>query len=63
MAFNDKLKNQVRRRVVKTPRTATEVGQPLGKSGRGVGKVLAELVKDGDVVKHDSRPPKYSKAA
>lgn len=62
MAFDVVLKNKVKKRVVKTPRTASEIGEPLGYSGRGIGRVLRELVEGGEVVKHDdSRPPKYSK--
>lgn len=62
MAFNEDLKKKVAKRVIKKPRTATEIGEPLGYSGRGVGRVLRELVEDGVITKSDDRIPTYTKA-
>lgn len=47
--------------VVKTQRTAAEIGQKQGKSGRGVARDLNALIKLGFVKKHDGRLPKYTK--
>lgn len=60
MAVDEALRKKVRRRVVKTPRTAAEIGKPLGYSGRGVGKILSGLVKSGETRKVAGRPPKYT---
>lgn len=63
MAFNEKLKTKVLSKVIKKPRTAAEVGSPLGYDGRGIGRVLGELVREGKIVKDTTkRPPTYTKA-
>lgn len=62
MAFNEKLKQRVRAKVIKKPRTASEIGAPIGYKGAGIGRVLAELVSDGEIVKHSTRPATYTKA-
>lgn len=58
--FNKELKDRVLKRVIKKPRTGNEIGQPLGYSGRGVGRVLAELVKERKIYKIPSRPATYT---
>lgn len=63
MGFNSELKTKVLKKVIKKPRTAQEIGAPIGYDGRGIGRVLGELVKDGSIKKDATkRPPTYTKA-
>ena len=62
MAFNADLKARVAKRVIKKPRTAAEVAQPLGYKGQGIGRVLRELADEGTIVRHETKPRTYTKA-
>lgn len=61
MAQNEQLRKQVVKKVVKTPRTGTEIAGLLGlPSYRSVSRILGDASKAGEIV---STPKGYVKAA
>jgi hypothetical protein len=55
------IKTRVEKRLRVKAKTAAELGDEIGMSGRGVGRALGQLVREGRAVKVATRVPGYTK--
>ena len=63
----EEIKRRVRRSITKKPQTAAELVEKINTkfdanhSPRGIGRTLGVMVKEGEIAKHETRVPGYSK--
>jgi hypothetical protein len=57
----EEIKTRVAKKLRVTSKTAAQLGSEIGMSGRGVGRALGELVREGRAIKLPTRVPTYRK--